>query len=108
MAAAYHREQSPAAKDAIQQILVNSRLAATGHRPLCQDTGIAIVFLKIGMDVQWDAHLSVIEMVNEGVRRAYTDRDNPLRPSIVDDPAGRRFNTTPLKVCLNLGSPYED
>src|SRR6185503_18245647 len=90
---AYRREQSPAARDAIAQILTNSRMCAEGHRPVCQDTGIVVVFLKIGMHVQWDAELSVEEMVNEGVRRAYLDPDNVLRPSIVDDPAGARKNT---------------
>jgi len=93
MAEAYEREQSPAAKNAIAQILMNSRMAAEGHRPVCQDTGIAVVFLKIGMDVRWDATMSVGEMVNEGVRRAYTDKDNPLRASMLADPAGARTNT---------------
>jgi fumarate hydratase class I len=93
MGEAYEREQSPAAKNAIAQILINSRMAAEGHRPVCQDTGIAVVFLKIGMDVRWDARLSVLDMVNEGVRRAYTDKDNPLRASILADPAGARKNT---------------
>jgi fumarate hydratase class I len=90
---AYELEESVAAKDAIAQILVNSRLCAEGHRPICQDTGIVVVFLKIGMDVRWDATMSVQAMVDEGVRRAYTDADNPLRASIVDDPAGARTNT---------------
>jgi fumarate hydratase class I len=90
---AYRREESPAARDAIAQILTNSRMCAEGHRPVCQDTGIVVVFLKIGMHVRWDAELSVEEMVNEGVRRAYLDPDNVLRPSIVDDPAGARKNT---------------
>src|SRR5688572_19757253 len=90
---AYQREASPAARDAIAQILTNSRMCAEGHRPVCQDTGIVVVFLKIGMQVQWDAELSVEEMVNEGVRRAYLDPDNVLRASIVADPAGARTNT---------------
>ncbi|HEC17834.1 MAG TPA: fumarate hydratase [Gammaproteobacteria bacterium] len=90
---AYEREESPAAKDAIAQILVNSRLCAEGHRPICQDTGIVVVFLKIGMDLRWDAELSVQEMVDEGVRQAYLDADNPLRASVVSDPAGARHNT---------------
>ena len=90
---AYRREQSPAARDAIAQILSNSRMCAEGHRPVCQDTGIVVVFLKIGMQVQWDADLSVEDMVNEGVRRAYLDPDNVLRASIVADPAGARKNT---------------
>ena len=90
---AYEREESPAAKDAIAQILTNSRMSAEGHRPICQDTGIALVFLKVGMKVQWDATLSVQEMVNEGVRRAYGNADNPLRASVLADPAGARKNT---------------
>ncbi len=90
---AYEREESPAAKDAIAQILTNSRMSAEGHRPICQDTGIALVFLKVGMQVQWDATLSVQEMVNEGVRRAYGNADNPLRASVLADPAGARKNT---------------
>ena len=93
MGEAYEREQSPAAKNAIAQILMNSRMSAEGHRPVCQDTGIAVVFLKIGMDVRWDAKMSVADMVNEGVRRAYTDKDNPLRASMLADPAGSRKNT---------------
>ncbi|MGB1580373.1 MAG: fumarate hydratase [Nevskiales bacterium] len=90
---AYEKEESPAAKDAIAQILTNSRLCAEGHRPICQDTGIALVFLKVGMNVQWDSELSVQEMVNEGVRRAYMDPDNVLRASVLADPAGKRINT---------------
>ena len=90
---AYDREESLAAKDAIAQILTNSRMCAEGKRPLCQDTGIAVVFLKIGMNVQWDATMSVTDMVNEGVRRAYGNHDNPLRASILRDPAGKRTNT---------------
>jgi fumarate hydratase class I len=91
---AYAREESPAAKDAIAQILTNSRLSAEGHRPICQDTGIGMVFLKVGMNVQWtDATMSLQEMVNEGVRRAYTNPDNPLRASVLADPAGARKNT---------------
>ena len=90
---AYEREASPAAKDAIAQILTNSRMCAEGHRPICQDTGIALVFLKIGMNVQWDATMSVQDMVNEGVRRAYTHPDNKLRASVLLDPAGKRQNS---------------
>ena len=90
---AYEREASPAAKDAIAQILTNSRMCAEGHRPICQDTGIALVFLKIGMNVQWDASMSVQDMVNEGVRRAYTHPDNKLRASVLLDPAGKRQNS---------------
>jgi fumarate hydratase class I len=91
---AYRAEASPAAKDAIAQILTNSRMCAEGHRPICQDTGIVVVFVKVGMNVRWaDATMSVTDMVNEGVRRAYLDPDNKLRASILDDPAGRRTNT---------------
>ncbi|MBT7951334.1 MAG: fumarate hydratase [Gammaproteobacteria bacterium] len=90
---AWQREESPAAKDAMAQILVNSRMCAEGHRPICQDTGIVTVFLEIGMDVQWESELSVEEMINEGVRRAYKHPDNVLRPSILLDPAGARKNS---------------
>ena len=90
---AYDKEESPAAKDAIAQILTNSRMAAEGHRPICQDTGIALVFVKVGMNVRWEAALSVQEMVDEGVRRAYLDPNNPLRASVLSDPAGTRKNT---------------
>jgi fumarate hydratase class I len=81
MAAAYEREASPAAKDAIKQILVNSRMCAQGHRPICQDTGIVTVFARVGMNVRWDASVSLTEMINEGVRRAYNHPDNKLRGS---------------------------
>ena len=90
---AYEREQSTAARDAIAQILTNSRMCAEGHRPICQDTGIAVVFLKVGMNVQWDAKMSVQDMVNEGVRRAYNNADNKLRASVLLDPAGKRQNS---------------
>ncbi|ELI6447264.1 fumarate hydratase [Photobacterium damselae] len=90
---AYHREQSQAAKDAIAQILINSRMSAEGHRPICQDTGIVTCFVKIGMNVQWDSDLTVQEMIDEGVRQAYTNSLNPLRASVVADPAGSRKNT---------------
>ena len=90
---AYEREKSAAAKDAMAQILVNSRMSAEGRRPICQDTGIAVVFLKIGMNVRWETQKGVAEMVNEGVRRAYTHPDNVLRASILADPAGTRRNT---------------
>jgi fumarate hydratase class I len=90
---AYVREESPAARDAIAQILINSRMCAEGHRPICQDTGIVTVFLEIGMNVRWDTDINVDDLVNEGVRRAYLDPDNPLRASIVADPAGERINT---------------
>ncbi|MDX1452009.1 MAG: fumarate hydratase [Oleiphilaceae bacterium] len=90
---AYQKEESQAAKDAMAQILINSRMCAEGKRPICQDTGIVTVFLKVGMNVQWDAKMSVTDMVNEGVRRAYTHPDNVLRASILADPAGARKNT---------------
>jgi fumarate hydratase, class I len=90
---AWKREQSPAAKDAMAQILINSRMSAEGHRPICQDTGIAIAFVRVGMDARWDATMTLEQMVNEGVRRAYTDRDNPLRGSMLSDPDGKRKNT---------------
>ncbi len=93
MSKAWELEESPAAKDAIAQILINSRMCALGHRPICQDTGIVTVFLKIGMDIQWQTKLSVDEMVNEGVRRAYVLPENLLRASVVSDPAGSRKNT---------------
>src|SRR6201996_5076387 len=94
LAKAYEREESPAAKDAMAQILINSRMAAEGHRPLCQDTGIVTVFLKVGMNVRWDdATMSLDDMFNEGVRRAYNDPDNKLRASVLSDPAGKRSNT---------------
>ena len=103
--AAYQKEQSPAAKDAMAQILINSRMCAEGHRPICQDTGIVTAFLKIGMGVQWAADLSITDMVNEGVRRAYSHPDNVLRASILKDPAGKRINTgdnTPAVVHMEI------
>lgn len=93
LTAAYEYEKSEAAKDAIAQILINSRMCAEGRRPICQDTGIAIVFLKIGMDVHWSAQMSVADMINEGVRQAYTHPQNVLRASVLSDPAGARKNT---------------
>ena len=93
MTAAWEREQSPAARDAMAQILINSRMCAEGHRPICQDTGIVNVFLRIGMDVRWDSPHSIDDMVNTAVSRAYMNADNPLRGSIVSDPAGARRNT---------------
>ena len=103
---AYRLEQSAAARDAIAQILTNSRMCAQGHRPICQDTGIVVAFLKIGMDVRWeDATMSVADMVNAGVRRAYQHPDNLLRASIVADPAGGRKNTrdnTPAVVHMEV------
>ncbi|MCW8926664.1 MAG: fumarate hydratase [Xanthomonadales bacterium] len=90
---AYEKEANPAAKDAMAQILINSRMCAQGHRPICQDTGIVTVFLNVGMDVQWQGDMSVTDMVNEGVRRAYLHPDNKLRASVLADPDGARRNT---------------
>ncbi|MGY8785878.1 MAG: fumarate hydratase [Pseudomonadales bacterium] len=90
---AYEREESSAAKDAMAQILINSRLCAEGKRPICQDTGIVTVFLKVGMSVQWEGNMALEDMVNEGVRRAYLNPDNVLRASILSDPSGARKNT---------------
>ena len=109
---AYKLEQSPAAKDAIAQILTNSRMCAEGKRPICQDTGIVVAFVKVGMNVRFEGDLTLEEMVNEGVRRAYLLPDNKLRASIVNDPAGLRKNTkdnTPAvtHVELVLGDTVE-
>ncbi|PKO61990.1 MAG: fumarate hydratase, partial [Betaproteobacteria bacterium HGW-Betaproteobacteria-18] len=94
LAKAYEREQSPAARDAIAQILTNSKMSAEGHRPICQDTGIVNVFLKVGMDVRWEGFTgSLDDAINEGVRRAYTDPSNTLRASVVADPQFDRKNT---------------
>jgi fumarate hydratase class I len=100
MNAAYEKEANPAAKDAMAQILINSRMCAEGHRPICQDTGIVTAFLNVGMEVQWDGDMSVSEMVNEGVRRAYMDTDNTLRASILEDPDGTRRNTGDNTPCV--------
>lgn len=105
MTQAWQREASPAAKDALLQILVNSRLCAEGKRPICQDTGIVNVFIEVGMQVQWRTQRSLEEMVNEGVRQAYTYPDNILRASIVRDPLGKRENTrdnTPAVIYTQL------
>lgn len=102
---AYQKEQNPGAKDAIAQILINSRMSAEGRRPVCQDTGIVTVFVKIGMQVQWDSDMTVQQMVDEGVRRAYSNPDNPLRASIVENPVGPRKNTrdnTPAVVHIEM------
>ncbi|HYD33293.1 MAG TPA: fumarate hydratase [Methylophilaceae bacterium] len=102
---AWQREPSAGARDALAQILVNSYLCAHGHRPICQDTGIVVSFIKVGMNVRWESNLSLQEMVDEGVRRAYSDPENPLRASIVHDPAGKRSNTrdnTPSVVHAEL------
>jgi fumarate hydratase class I len=106
LADAYRREESPAARDAIAQILTNSRMCAEGKRPICQDTGIVVAFLRVGMNVRWDgASMGVADMVNEGVRRAYLHPDNKLRASILADPAGGRKNTrdnTPAVIHMEL------
>ena len=105
LAKAYELEQSPAARDAMAQILLNSRMCAEGKRPICQDTGIVTVFMKIGMDVRWNANMSVEDMVNEGVRQAYLHPDNKLRASILSDPAGQRKNTgdnTPAVIHMTV------
>src|ERR1044072_4141039 len=102
---AYELEQSPAARDAIAQILSNLRMCAEGRRPICQDTGIVMVFAKVGMNVRWDATLSFEDMINEGVRRAYLHPDNKLRASIVADPNSSRKNTrdnTPAVIHTQL------
>src|SRR6202789_1066221 len=110
LAKAYELEQSHAAKDAMAQILINSRMCAEGHRPICQDTGIVNAFVKVGMDVRFEAApgemlMDLQEMVDEGVRRAYLDPDNKLRASLQADPAGKRINTkdnTPAAVSVEL------
>jgi fumarate hydratase, class I len=110
LAKAYENEQSPAAKDAMAQILINSRMCAEGHRPICQDTGIVNAFVKVGMDVRFERapgekEMDMQEMVDEGVRRAYLDPDNKLRASLQADPAGKRVNTkdnTPAAVSVEL------
>lgn len=103
--AAYEREASPAAKDALAQILVNSRMSAEGRRPICQDTGMAVVFMKVGMDVRFEGGAALQDLVDEGVRQAYTDPGNPLRASVLADPAGSRRNTrdnTPAVLHVEL------
>ncbi len=93
VAEAYEREESPAARDAMAQILINSRMCAEGHRPICQDTGIVNVFLSVGMGVRFESDVSLDDMINEGVRRAYNLPENVLRASVLSDPAGKRTNT---------------
>lgn len=108
LAEAYEREQSPAARDAMAQILINSRMCAEGHRPICQDTGIVTAFVKMGMDVGFEPapgeeRMDLQQMIDEGVRRAYLDPENKLRASLLADPAGARKNTgdnTP--ACVNV------
>jgi fumarate hydratase class I len=106
LARAYETEQSPAAKDAIAQILTNSKMCAEGHRPICQDTGIVNVFLKVGMDVRWEGFTGSLEdAINEGVRRGYLNPDNKLRASVVDPPEFGRKNTkdnTPAVVSVQI------
>jgi len=105
MRSAWEREESPAAKAALTQVLVNSRMCALGKRPICQDTGIVIVFVEVGMDVRWEGTLSVDEMINEGVRRGYQHPDNVLRASVLSDPDGARANTkdnTPAVIHYKL------
>src|ERR1700749_2236696 len=104
---AYEMEQSPSAKDAIAQILINSRMCAEGHRRICQDTGIVTAFVKVGMEVQWQpgiaGMMTMQEMVDEGIREAWRNADNVLRPSILEDPAFTRRNTgenTPARVVV--------
>lgn len=102
---AWKKEPSKAAKDAMAQILINSRMCAMGKRPICQDTGIVTIFLKIGMNVRFETDKSVEDLVNEGVRRAYTHPDNVLRASVLEDPAGARKNTkdnTPAVIHMTL------
>ncbi|OWT71605.1 MULTISPECIES: fumarate hydratase [unclassified Achromobacter] len=100
LARAYEREESPAARDAIAQILTNSRMCAEGKRPLCQDTGIVNVFLKVGMNVRFDTRRSLQELCDEGVRRGYLNSDNPLRASVLEDPLFSRRNTKDNTPCI--------
>ncbi len=105
MARAHERERSPAARDAIAQILTNSRMAAQGHRPLCQDTGIVVVFLRIGMNIRFEEGADIATLVNTGVHKAYTNPDNPLRASVVSPPFGQRINSrdnTPAVIHTTL------
>ena len=105
VAEAYDREESSAARDAMAQILINSRMCAEGHRPICQDTGIVNVFMSVGMDVRFETDVSLEDMVNEGVRRAYNLPDNVLRASVLADPAGARTNSrdnTPAVIHTEL------
>ena len=97
---AWERELNPAAKDAMAQVLANSRMCAEGHRPICQDTGIVNVFLKWGQNCRLESDMSLQEVVDEGVRRAYNDPQNKLRASIVADPAFTRRNTRDNTPCV--------
>ena len=105
MVSAYQRETNQSAKNAIEQILINSKMCALGKRPICQDTGIVNVFVELGMNIEWESDLSLEEMINEGVRRAYNEPDNRLRASIVSDPLFSRSNTqdnTPAVIHTKL------
>ena len=105
MVSAYQRETNQSAKNAIEQILINSKMCALGKRPICQDTGIVNVFVEVGMNIEWESDLSLEEMINEGVRRAYNEPDNRLRASIVSDPLFSRSNTqdnTPAVIHTKL------
>ena len=105
MVSAYERETNQSAKNAIEQILINSKMCALGKRPICQDTGIVNVFVELGMNIEWESDLSLEEMINEGVRRAYNEPDNRLRASIVSDPLFSRSNTqdnTPAVIHTKL------
>jgi fumarate hydratase class I len=105
MVNAYEKETNQSAKNAIAQILINSKMSAIGQRPMCQDTGIVNVFVEVGMDVVWAADLSLEDMINEGVRRAFTNENNPLRASIVEDPLFSRTNTkdnTPAVIHMKV------
>jgi len=105
MVSAYQRETNQSAKNAIEQILINSKMCALGKRPICQDTGIVNVFVEVGMNIEWDSDLSLEDMINEGVRRAYNEPDNRLRASIVSDPLFSRSNTqdnTPAVIHTKL------
>ena len=106
LANAYELEESRAAKDAMAQILINSKLCAEGKRPICQDTGIVTIFCKVGMNATWyDSDLCLYDAINEGVRQAYLHPENKLRASILSDPAGKRINTrdnTPAVIHIEL------
>ena len=102
---AYKKEPSKAAKDAMAQILINSRMCAMGKRPICQDTGIVTIFVKVGMNVRFDTNKNLEDLINEGVRQAYTNPENVLRASVLEDPAGARKNTkdnTPAVIHMSL------
>jgi fumarate hydratase class I len=105
MVSAYQRETNQSAKNAIEQILINSKMCALGKRPICQDTGIVNVFVEVGMNIEWESDISLEDMINEGVRRAYNEPDNRLRASIVSDPLFSRSNTqdnTPAVIHTKL------